>query len=352
MDSATRRGHAPAGRAFLGLASPTWSGVGPARPLGYSAGDGEPLMKYRLSHVAEYIALRVVAGVFRALPERVALAVAAGLAAVAHVLARSRVRVARERIRQVFGPGYPEAEIRRVARRSLRNLFFNAVELVRLPRLTRDWADRHVDLSSFVREVEERRPRDRGAIYVIPHMGNWDLGGVIAGLRGHPVFFMAARQRNPLTDAYLNAQRAATGIEVVLRDDPGVVRQVLRRLKEGRILCILIDLRSRTPGLRVRFLGREANLVPGLGLFARQAKVPVFPGVVRRVGWTRHVWDFGPPVWPDLAMEKEADWLRITQQVMDIFDRAVRAHPDQYFWYNRRWVLDPLEERTVGQPQG
>ena len=44
-----------------------------------------------------------------------------------------------------------------------------------------------------------------------------------------------------------------------------------------------------------------------------------------------------------MTVAKEADWTRMTQQGMDIFDQAIRKHPDQYFWYNKRWVLDPLE---------
>ncbi len=31
---------------------------------------------------------------------------------------------------------------------------------------------------------------------------------------------------------------------------------------------------------------------------------------------------------------------------MCVFDRAVRERPDQYFWYNKRWVLQPLEQGT------
>jgi len=30
----------------------------------------------------------------------------------------------------------------------------------------------------------------------------------------------------------------------------------------------------------------------------------------------------------------------MTREIMQVFDRAIRTHPDQYFWYNKRWVLD------------
>jgi len=28
--------------------------------------------------------------------------------------------------------------------------------------------------------------------------------------------------------------------------------------------------------------------------------------------------------------------------VMRHLDAAIRAHPEQYFWFNKRWVLEPL----------
>ena len=303
-------------------------------------------MKYQLRHLIEYGLLRAVSGVLSRMPYRLALGLAWCIALVLYAVGRRRVREAERRIRDVFGSTLDERGVRQAAWRSLRNLSFNVVEIIRLPRLTRAWVERHIDRGNLPDLMARHVAPGQGAILVIPHMGNWDLAGVGATLTGVPVFVVAARQRNPLTDAFLTRMRAAQGMEVVMRDE-NVVKRVLRGLKGGRVLAFLTDLRSRTPGMKVQFLGKEANVVAGLGLFARQAGVPVFAGVVRRVGWTRHVWEFEEPIYGDPAVAKEQDWQRITQQVMDVFERAIRRHPDQYFWYNRRWVLEPLEEDVI-----
>ena len=303
-------------------------------------------MKYQLRHLIEYGLLRAVSGVLSRMPYRLALGLAWCIALVLYAVGRRRVREAERRIRDVIGSTLDERGVRQAAWRSLRNLSFNVVEIIRLPRLTRAWVERHIDRGNLPDLMARHVAPGQGAILVIPHMGNWDLAGVGATLTGVPVFVVAARQRNPLTDAFLTRMRAAQGMEVVMRDE-NVVKRVLRGLKGGRVLAFLTDLRSRTPGMKVQFLGKEANVVAGLGLFARQAGVPVFAGVVRRVGWTRHVWEFEEPIYGDPAVAKEQDWQRITQQVMDVFERAIRRHPDQYFWYNRRWVLEPLEEDVI-----
>jgi lauroyl/myristoyl acyltransferase len=305
-------------------------------------------MRYRLSHLLQYGCLRFLGGVFTALPARAALAVGAALAWFAYRVIGFRAATARARIREAFGASLSDREVDRLAHLSLRNLFFCIVEIMRLPRITRAWTDQWVDTTSFQEHVERRMVPGQGAIFVVPHLGNWDLAGLVAGLRGHPVFMIAARQRNPLIDAHLNRMRSITGIEVVLRDEPDSVRRIMRRLREGKVLCILIDLRSRKPGMKVQFLGKEANIVPGLAMFARLAKVPVFAGFVRREGWVRHVWEFREPMWSDPALDKEEAGLRLTQDVLEYFETAVRRYPEQYFWYNKRWVLDPLDPPAPG----
>jgi lauroyl/myristoyl acyltransferase len=32
----------------------------------------------------------------------------------------------------------------------------------------------------------------------------------------------------------------------------------------------------------------------------------------------------------------------MTQQVLTIVEEAIRADPGQWFWYNKRWILDPV----------
>ena len=297
-------------------------------------------MKYRPKHVIEYGALRAITALVALLPDRAALALGAALAWLAHRLARARVAEAHRRIRQVFGPGLSDREVARIAWISLRNTFFNAIEVMRMARVDRAWLARYLDDGGLSAKLAAL-PAGQGAIFVVPHTGNWDLAGVAGQQMGLPIFFLVGHQKNPLVDAWLNRMRSIQGSETIARDS-GALKKVIRNLRDGKVLAFMTDLRSRTPAMRVRFLGHEANVVAGMGLFARQAGVPVIPVLLSREGWTRHRWRVCDPIHPDPALPKEQDWLRMTQAVIDLYDAAIRAAPEQYFWYNKRWVLDPL----------
>ncbi len=306
----------------------------------------------RVRHVLEYVALRCVSALFRWLPYRGALAVGWLVAWAGHHVVRFRRAEARRRIRSVLGPGVAEREVRRIAWISFRNLCFNAVEIARLARMSAAWVERHVDVAP----MEVTRPRiaaGRGVIMATPHAGNWDLMGVATHTRDFPVFFIARRQKNPFTDRHLNRMRGATGVETVL-NDAGLLRNVIRHLRRGMMLAILPDVRSRTPALAIPFLGGVANLPAGAALFARQAEAPIYPAFISREGWARHRLQVYDPILPDPAADKRADWERMMRALMAVFDRCIRARPEQYFWYNKRWVLEPLPqaEAPVRPPAG
>lgn len=295
----------------------------------------------------EYALLRGVAGLIGLLPLRVALVLGWILACCGFYLMPSKIARTKARIRQVFGASLAEREVRRIAWISWRNLFFGAIELIRAPRLTRARVAQTVNCDEAFKVIALLKSAG-GLVLALPHMGSWEVGGLQTSLLGLPLVYITRRQKNSLVYAYLNRIRERTGQKCVDRDDPGLVRAILREIKAGRVLAILPDIRARTDALHVGFLGGTACVAAGMGLFARQAGVPILPAVVTREGWTRHRWKTYEPIRPDPSLGKHADWQRMTELVMGIFDRAIREQPEQYFWYNKRWILDPLRPGEDG----
>ncbi len=307
-------------------------------------------MSVRWKHRVEYGLLRGIAGLFQILPYRVALGLGWGLAWTGHFVVRFRTREARQRLRQVLGPDRPEREIRHLAWRAFRNLAFNVVDIARLGHTDPEEARRTTafDPDGLTRLLDHIRT-GRGAVLAIPHMGNWERAAAVAHQLGMPLFYIARRQKNPLADAWLNRLRETTGGDVVLNDSR-VLQNVVRRLKAGQMVAMLPDVRNPTPALAIPFLGGTANLGAGTALFARMARVPILWCFATREGWTRHRIHGLKFVWPDPEADRDEDLARMTSEVMARFDQAIREHPDQYFWFNKRWVLDPLSPTPPSPP--
>lgn len=139
----------------------------------------------------------------------------------------------------------------------------------------------------------------------------------------------------------MNQMLAAGGGKGICRET-GSMRAIIRNLRAGQVFAITPDVRSKTPAIAVDFLDGKANIPEGMALFARQTNVPIFPCSTVREGLSRHRWTLHPPIYPDPSKEKSDDIQHMTQQVMKVVDAAVRAHPEQYFWLNKRWILEPL----------
>jgi len=306
-------------------------------------------MRYRVQHLFEYVALRGVAALLNVLPYRAALAVAWVLAGLTFHAFRFRRRETFRRIREVFGADLPAREVKRIAWRSMRNMAFNIVEMMRAPSLDIAWIDRHIpDFKNHIPAVSELVAQYGGAVFTVPHMGNWDLAGWACHRYGVRMFSIAGKQKNPLVNDWINRQRES-GMTILERGG-GTLKQIIKLLRSGAVLAILPDVRMPTPDLKLPFLGATANFGRGMAMFAIAAKVPVIPAVFRREGWARHGFTRLQPILPDPSLDKEQDARRITERVIAQVDAAIRQTPEQWFWYNKRWVLTPIREDAPPPP--
>ncbi|MDA0577354.1 MAG: lysophospholipid acyltransferase family protein [Verrucomicrobia bacterium] len=298
-------------------------------------------MTHRPKHILEYALLRLIGAVVTRLPHRAALTTGWLLAGISFCFAPNRRREAHRRIRAVFGDRHAAPTIRRIAWCSWRNIVFDGIEMLRVRHITPAWIEKSTNCAAAVVPILAHTPTGRGAIIAIPHMGNWETAAVAAHHAGIPIFSVTGRQKNQLVDNYINRLRRLPGIDTIARGS-GTMRAVIRRLRSGGVLAIMTDVRTAEGGLPITFLGSDALIGAGMASFARLADVPIFPCVITRVGWLRQRMQVSDPIWPDPSLAKNDDIRRMTQLVMSRFDTWIREAPEQWFWYNRRWVLDPL----------
>ncbi len=295
-------------------------------------------MKYKLSHVLEYAAARTVSALLVLLPHRVTLALVWGPVRLAWALKPAfRARTLR-RLRQALGPGKTEAELRRIAWLAFRNLAFTAVESIRFPGTRRAWVERHMKLGN-VDDVHAALATGRGFIAAVPHMGNWELAGIALHSLGVELVTLARRQKNPLMDAWINRLRMSTGVEAIDTRSRAIAEIPRKLLEEKKVLALLPDVRARVGGVPVRFFGVEIEVPGGAAHYARATGVPVFTAEVTRTGWARHGWRKTGRIESDPALSEAEDYRRIMQYILTRFEESVRANPENYFWFNKRWVL-------------
>jgi len=287
-------------------------------------------VKSRFAINAEYWTLRVVCGFIAALPYRLAMALADAIGRLPFQRRRTL-----ERLRGVF-PGKTAAELKAIAIGSFQNFLKTTFEMMRAPKLTRKWMDEHViDGLHYKDLLQELVDEGKGVVIMVPHCGNWYMAAWSMAKYGLPLFAIAARQRNPKIDAWVNRQYG--DIEVLDRDCRDTLGKIKAKLRSGRAFAILPDLRVRKRDVETEFLGGVANVSRAGAMFAVHADSPIIVASMSR--------ENGKHVFHHLATLRPAGRTAesLTAETMKILSDFVTAHPEQWYWYNKRWIHEPAE---------
>ena len=290
----------------------------------------------------EYFTLRFFCGLVNAVPYPVAMAIARGLGWLAVVVFGFKRKRTYSRIRSVF-PDMPRRELRRIAVRSLQNVLQTGVEMIRAPKLSRAWMDRYVkDGLLYKDRLQALVDEGQGVVVMVPHSGNWYMAAWSMAKYGLKLFALAARQRNPKLDAWMTRQYG--DIEVLDRDDRNTLIQIKDRLQHGRAFAILPDLRVRHRDVEVEFLGGKANVSHAGAMFAVNCGCPIVVAQMYRENG-RHVFNHLTTLRPNpAAADKKAESRRLTQAALKILSDAVMKRPGDWYWYNKRWILEPPQD--------
>ena len=299
-------------------------------------------MKNAIAVNLEYGTLRFFCALVNAIPYPLAMALARGLGSMAfNVFGFKRARTL-ERIRSVFPEKTPR-ECRRIAVRSLQNIFQTGVEMMRAPRLSRAWMDAHVkDGLLYKDRLQALVDEGKGVVIMVPHCGNWYMAAWSMAKYGLPLFAIAARQRNPKLNAWMNSQYG--DIEVLDRDNRDTLVKIKEKLEAGRAFAILPDLRVRRRDVEADFFGGKANVSHAGAMFAVRCGSPIVVAMMRREKG-RHVFDHLATLRPDpAATDKKQEAARLTREALRILDADIRRYPGEWYWFNKRWILEPPNE--------
>jgi len=180
-----------------------------------------------------------------------------------------------------------------------------------------------------------RAAKQRGAVFVSLHQGNWELAAPLLNAHGLPVAGVYQRLRNPIVDTRIAQLRAPHYPLGLFPKGVESARRLLRVIGDGGTVTIMADLRDMS-GVKVPFFGQAAPSTLFPALLARGRDVPLFAGVVlRTAGATFRIKTVEVAVARGGA--READIEATTAAIQAVFEGFIRDAPGQWMWGHRRW---------------
>jgi KDO2-lipid IV(A) lauroyltransferase len=298
-------------------------------------------VRRRIQYGAVYALVRAMIFLSHCVSRRTWLGHCGRLGGLVYYLAPSTRALTVRHLSLAFPERSPE-DIRRLARKNFVMLATNAGEILRATRV-RTLSDLdEIMITHGFENFEAARAKGRGVIFLTCHIGPFDLQVTNLALRGVALFVIGTRLKDQLLSSLLWKQRNALGAVAVERGKETF--RLLKALKSGQSVGILIDQDTRVKSRFVEFFGRPASTPVGAALLAMKTGASVVPSYIHLAPDQLQHMHLFPEIETVSTGDEEADMITNTQRYTKFIEDRIREHPDQWVWLHQRWKTKPGEE--------
>ncbi len=256
-----------------------------------------------------------------------------------YLLARDRC-IALCNVRRVYGDCWSTSERQRFIRRVFMHVSCNAIDALRLPRYSPATLSRIVRTDGWD-HIPRAYQKGCGVIGVTAHVGCWELIPNYIAAQGYQVSVVARQVYDPQVNRIVLNIRESMGVQVL--DRHASLREIVRCLRRGEGIGILIDQDTSVESVIVDFLGQKTRTPVGPALLSLLTGAPVLPMAIHREQDGQHVMEIDAPVTIEATGDREADVLRGTAELSKRIERFIQRYPDQWLWMQQRWKsMDPV----------
>jgi Kdo2-lipid IVA lauroyltransferase/acyltransferase len=291
-----------------------------------------------------YAALRGVAAIARRMPVEWSTAAWAAVAQLIGPRLRQHRR-ALENLAVAF-PDKSAADHEAIARAMWAHMGRTFAETLMLDRIIADPARLQVvDPARWEARMSDPVP----SVGCTLHMGNWELAIWPLNRFGRNPAGIYKPLANPLIDRWLAATRAGLFPGGLLskgdnaddgKGSQATARQLIGIARKGGCIGFVCDHVDRRRGTPITFMGRQAKFTVAPALITRHVGARIWVGRCLRIGaesrFRIETCELDVPQTGD----KSADAATLTTAMFAVFETWIRDTPEQWMWWNTRWLGD------------
>jgi KDO2-lipid IV(A) lauroyltransferase len=221
-----------------------------------------------------------------------------------------------------------------LARQVYYNFLLNAFEMAALKFLSdRELSDKIS--CEGLQHLDQALSQKRGVIIISGHFGLWEFVPPWLALNGYQTTVVVRRQNNPHVDHWMEKMRQKHGARTT--DSGYGMREILKSLRRGHILALMVDQDNGKQGIFARFFNAWASAPTGPALISLKTGAPIVPLAIFPGYGKKHKIQIFAPIDPNSFTKDIAGQLKMTQAYTSLLEQIVRQSPQQWFWLHRRW---------------
>ena len=237
-----------------------------------------------------------------------------------------------------FGHEKSTAEISCLAGQVYRHFATALADTMRLPVILRQGINRLISVHG-IHHLEQALAEGHGVLMITGHFGNWELLGAWMAQNGYPLRVVGTTLENPGIDKIVVEMRNQAGYTNIARG--AGTREILRSLRQGCAIGMLIDQDTKVQGAFVQFFGQLAHTPTGPVILARKFEIPIIPIFMHLKDDLSYQIECEPPLDLEYTQDDAHDLIVNTQKCSDAYERVIRRFPAQWVWMHKRWKTQP-----------
>lgn len=290
-----------------------------------------------------YIPFRVATAVFGLLPESAVRWLGETGGRIWYARSDDRIPLLASHMRRVLGEEASEEAVDEAVRGMFRSYGRYWAETFWFRPRKKDAISARVEHVNFERIYAAQRA-GRGIVFAVPHLGNWEVAGIVANEVGSPILAVAEDLPNEHITRWFIDLRSEFDIEIVLTNDPQLRSKLLRRLKEGGAIALLADRDVTGGGVEVDFFGETAAVPIGPAVFAELTGAALLPAACffqEGVGHRLVVLD---EVVLPAGLNRKERVAAGSRLVVRSLEELIRSAPSQWHLFQPHWLEDTERE--------
>ena len=185
--------------------------------------------------------------------------------------------------------------------------------------------------------VKAYQKENKKVIFITGHQGNWELLSQAIAIKFNLTLVGVGRKLDSdLMDKILKENREEFNVEMVYKK--GAMKGCIKALKEKKAIGILVDQAIRpNQSIEVKFFGKPATHTPLASILSRKFDIDLIPAFISTNDYIKYHIKIYEPIKSIKTEHHNEDLQRLTQAQADAMQKAIEAHPKEWFWMHKRW---------------
>jgi KDO2-lipid IV(A) lauroyltransferase len=253
------------------------------------------------------------------------------------LMRKTRAHV-RKNMEGVSGGRWSKERVDVLTRRTFQNYGQYLLDYMVMHRLRPSNQDRWVEGEMGADYMMEALHAGKGAICITPHLGNWEIGGLLFSFKGGKLNVLTLDERDLDTRSFREEMRRRRGIKILYinpkDDSPMAILDAVKALRRNEIVAMLGDRIESQKTMVFDFFGRKTAFPVGVAILAMATEAPVLPVFVVMERNRKYRGIIEPPIYFNSSSREDRETVirEGMGRLIKKFEAYVEKYPDQ--WYN------------------